>query len=357
MKIIDRYITVTLLQTTAIALIVLLVLFTFLSLIDQLEQTGRGNYDVITAINYVLLTLPRITYELIPIAAVMGSMTTLGILAHNSELVIIRVSGMSLFRLGYAIAKGGMAIVVFAIVLGEFIAPYCEHTAQNMRSVALTEQIALKTKNGFWSRDGSSFINIRKILPGDQVEDIYIYEFDTEDRLRTSTYAKRAKYLNDQWLLEDIEQSILEKGMITKKYLKLAAWESLLNPDVLNLITMQPQYLTLPELYNYIHYLHQNGQNSKLYEQALWSKIINPFTIIAMIVLAVPLVNAHARMVSVSQRIFVGCFIGITFHILNQVSGQMGVVYSINSAASAIIPTLLIFTVTLWMMRKNTRLA
>ncbi|OGT64393.1 MAG: LPS export ABC transporter permease LptG [Gammaproteobacteria bacterium RIFCSPLOWO2_02_47_7] len=356
MKILDRYIAVTLLQTTAIALIVLLSLFTFLSLIDQLEETGRGNYDVITAIKYVLLILPRIAYELIPIAAVMGSMTTLGILAHNSELVIIRATGMSLFRLGYAFVKGGVVIIIFAVVIGEFIAPYCEQTAQHMRSVALTQQIALKTKNGFWSRDGSSFINIRKILPGDQVEDIYIYEFDKEDRLRISTYAKRAEYLNNQWLLEDIEQSIIEKEKITKKYLKFAAWESLLNPEVLNLLTMKPQYLTLLELYNYINYLRQNGQNSKLYEQALWSKIINPLTIIAMVMLGVPLVNAHARTVSVSQRVFMGCFIGIAFHIFNQVSGQMGVVYSINPAASAIIPTVLILTGTFWMMRKNIRL-
>jgi lipopolysaccharide export system permease protein len=123
----------------------MLALFAFLALIDQLEETGRGNYDVITAIKYVFLILPRITFELVPIAAVMGSMTTLGILAHNSELVIIRVSGMSLFRLGYAIVKGGLIIIVFAVVLGEFIAPYCEQTAQHMRSVALKTGSGLVT--------------------------------------------------------------------------------------------------------------------------------------------------------------------------------------------------------------------
>lgn len=353
MKIIDRYITTTLLKTTVVALLVLLALFMFLALIDQLEDTGRGNYDVITAIKYVLLITPRMTYELVPIAAVMGGMTTLGILAHNSELVVIRASGMSLFRLGLSMAKGGMIILLFAIMLGEFVAPYCEQIAQQMRSIALTEQIALKTKNGFWSRDGSSFINIRKILPGDQVEDIYIYEFDHQDRLRVSTYAKRASYVDEQWLLEDIEQSIIDNNNITRKSFQLAAWESLLSPDVLNLITMRPQYLTVTELYDYIKYLKLNSQNSQLYEQALWSKIIYPLTIIAMIILAVPLVNAYSRMISVSQRVFMGCFIGIGFHILNQVSGQMGVVYSINPAFSAIIPTLIILVVIFWMMHKS----
>ena len=149
MKILDRYLSVTLLITTALALTVLLALFAFLSLIDQLEDAGRGNYDVINAIQYVLLTLPRIAYELFPIAAVIGSMTTLGLLSHNSELVIIRASGTSLFRLAYAMGKGGLIIIIITIIIGEIIVPYCEQKAQNLRSIALTQQIALKTKNGF----------------------------------------------------------------------------------------------------------------------------------------------------------------------------------------------------------------
>jgi lipopolysaccharide export system permease protein len=353
MKIIDRYISVLLLKTTLLALFLLLSLFMFLSLIDQLEETGRGNYDVMTAIQYVFLITPRIAYELVPIASVIGAMATLGILSHNSELVIIRTSGMSLLRLGYTIARGGLIIVLAAIIIGEFVAPYCEQKAQHMRSIALTEQIALKTKNGFWSRDGASFINIRKILPGNQIEEIYIYEFDAEDRLRVSTYAKRASYKGDQWLLEDIEQSVISTDGITKKNLKLAAWESLLNPEVINLVTIKPQYLTVRGLYEYISYLKSNGQNSSQYEQALWSKIINPFTIIAMIMLAAPLVTAHSRTVTISERVFIGCFIGIAFHIVNQISGQMGVVYSINAAVSAIIPTLIVLTVTIWLMRRS----
>lgn len=353
MKIIDRYILTTLLMTTAVALIVLLALFTFLSLIDQLEETGHGNYDVLKAIQYVLLTLPRIAYELVPIAAIIGSMTTLGILSHHSELVIIRTAGVSLYRLAYAMAKGGAVIILAAIITGELIAPYCEQAAQHLRSVALSEQIALKTKNGFWSRDGLSFINIRKLLPGDQLEDIYIYEFDPEDNLRTSTHAKRARYVNDQWLLEDIVQSVLEPGKVTVNRLELAAWDSLLNPDVINLVTVKPQYLTLWGLHEYINFLTLNGQNSRQYEQALWSKVINPFSIIAMILLAVPLVRTHARDIAISQRVFIGCFAGIAFHIANQVSGQMGVVYAMNAVFSAILPTVFIFMITAWLISKE----
>lgn len=353
MKILDRYITILLLKTTGLALLVLLALFAVLSLIDQLGDAGRGNYDVIKVIEYVFLTLPRLAFELAPIAAVIGGMTTLGILAHNSELVIIHVAGVSRFRLALSLLKGGLLIVLAALLVGELLAPYSEHTAQHMRSVALSKQIAVNTGNGFWSRDGSSFINIRKILPGDQVEDIYIYEFDDEDRLRASTYARRGSYVNDQWLLEDIEQSIIDNDKVIRNDLKLAAWESLLNPEVINLVTIKPDYLTLWGLLEYIGYLKQNAQNSQRYEQALWSKLVTPFTILVLIVLAVPLVRSGSRTVAIGQRVFMGCLAGLIFHVANQISGQMGMVYTIHAAVSATLPTLVVASLTLWLLRRE----
>lgn len=353
MKIIDRYISLILFRMVAVALLVLLALFAFLSLIDQLEETGRGNYGVPEAIQYVLLTLPRLAYELFPIAAIIGSMTTLGILSRNSELAVLRTSGVSNFRLAWALCKGGLLIIILAVIIGELLAPYCEQKAQHLRSVALTEQITLKTKHGFWSRDGNSFINIRTILPGDRVEDIYIYEFDDEDRLRTSTYASSARYTNGQWILENIEQTRISEEKITKKELKLAAWDSLLNPDVLNLVTIKPQYLTLWGLFDYIAYLKKNNQSSLQYEQALWSKLISPLTIIVMILLAVPLVRSYSRLAAVGQRIFIGCLIGIVFHIINQVSAQLGIVYSLNPSVSSTAPTILVGIITLVFMYRQ----
>ena len=210
----------------------------------------------------------------------------------------------------------------------------------------------MKTRNGFWSRDGSSYINIRKLQPGDRLEDIYIYEFDN-NRLRITTHARRASFREGQWLLEDITQSILEEGKVTSRTLDLAAWDSLLKPRMVSLVTVKPQYLTAWGLFKYINYLHDNDQNSSEYELAFWSKIINPFTIIIMVLIAVPLVKNYSRTVSVSQHIFVGSTIGIVFYILNQLFGQFGIVYSINPFISAALPTFLAGTVVFYLIGKQ----
>ncbi len=341
MKIYERYMTRILVQSTLLALTVLLAIFAFFSLFDQLEETGRGNYGVLQALEYVLLTLPHLAYELFPIACVIGSMATLGQLSHHSELAVLRTSGIARGSLILALCKGGLVLVLIAIVIGELIAPKAEQTAQHRRSVALTEQIALKTKYGFWSRDGQSFINIRKVLPGDRVEDIYIYEFDIDNELRASTFAKSAEYIDGQWILQEMEQTrITEQGLVRRE-MQLASWDSLLNPDVINLVVIKPQYLSFWGLLEYIAYLKHNDQNSLLYEQALWFKISRPFAMLLMVLMAVPLVGSGKRTISVGKRIMSGCVIGILFYIITQVSGNLGVVYQLNPVISIFMPLVL----------------
>jgi len=353
MKILDRYIALTLIKISLLALFSLVLLFSFFALVDQLDATGRGNYGVWQALYYVFLTVPRLSFELFPIAAVIGSMTTLGMFAKNSELAVIRTSGISQLRIAWSLCKGAAILICISLFVGEIISPYSEETAQHMRSVALSEQITLKTKYGFWSRDGNSFVNIRKILPGDRVEGIYIYEFDDDDKLRTSTFAKRAEYKDEQWVLEDIQQTEITDQGVNVKQMNLATWEALLNPDVINLIIIKPQFLSFIDLYDYISYLKINGQSSVIYEQALWSKIINPFAIIVMVLIAVPFVKSYSRMTAIGQRVSLGCLLGIIFHIINQAAGHIGIVYNLHPALSVTFPTLLLLSVIIWLLRKK----
>jgi lipopolysaccharide export system permease protein len=351
--ILDRYIGKSLLVTSLLALFSLVAVFSFFSLVDQLDDTGRGNYGVSQAIQYVLLTIPRLSYELFPIATVIGSMAALGMLANTSELAVIRTSGVSKMQLAYSLMKTGLIFIVVSIFLGEVIAPISEQAAQQKRSVALTKQISLKTKHGFWSRDGDNYINIRKILPGDRVEEIYIYEFDKNHQLRSSIHARHAEYDQDRWVLHDILKTEISEQQITTNRYDNAEWEALLNPEVINMVTIKPRYLSVYGLISYIDYLKANNQSSKLYVQAFWSKLINPFAIIAMILLAICVVKCEARPIGLGQRVFIGALLGIIFHLVNQVTGHLGIVYGIPAFISVSLPTILVLSYVYYTLNKN----
>ena len=350
MKIIERYIGVNLVTLTLVALFALVALFSFFAIIDQLEETGRGHYGVTQALFYVFLTTPRLAYELFPIAAVIGSMTSLGMLAQTSELAIIRTSGVSRVMLARSLLRPCIILVVLGIIIGEVVAPPSENFAKQQRSLAITEQIVLKSQYGIWARDGNSYINIRKMLPGDKVEQIYIYEFDKENRLRNAVHAGSGIYRNGEWVLSDVEQTSISPQGVTKKQISRAAWKSLFKPEMAEFVLIKPQYMPLWGLFKYIKYLKQNAQETLPYEQAFWSKLIRPFTIVAMILLAIPMVNCNSRFTAVGQRVFVGALTGVLFHISDQTAGHLGMVYNINPALTVTFPTLVLLGVIIYQL-------
>lgn len=353
MNILDRYLISALIRTTALVLFLLTLLFAFFSLIDQLKDTGRGGFSVYNAIEYVVLTMPRTIAELFPIAAVTGAMTSLGLLARNSELTVIRAAGISQMQLLKALLKGGLILALAAVIIAEAIAPMAEQAAQQRRSLALADQIALNSRYGVWVRDGQSFINIRQVLGDNRFRDVFIYEFDRENRLRTSNHAERAVYTAGEWRLQDLDQTVIDRQRVRHKRIDQAVWQSRLNPDVINLVIIDPNYLSLPELFSYIRYLEANNQDTLRYRQALWAKVVYPFSILVLVALAVPLVRPEARSSAIGQRIFIGTLIGILFHLFNQAMNHLGVVFGLNPFFSAALPILIAFLATVGLIRRR----
>ena len=354
MRILDRYISKTVNRAILTVMGVVVAVFSFFQFIDELDSIGQGRYGLAQIAEFVGLSIPQFTYDLFPVGALLGSLIGFGTLVSNSEIVVIRSTGVSRWRIVIAVLKAGLAIMGAVIIVGEWIAPPTDQLAQHQRSVAIMDQIALKTRHGFWARDGQNYVNIRKVLPGNLVEDIFIYEFDKENRLLVSTYAKRAGYKDGQWLLEDLEQTLFKPDRISKRHIERARWESLLNPKLVNLVAIKPNNLSIRDLYGYIRFLKTNSQNSLQYEQALWFKIIYPVATGVMVFLAIPIVLGKLNRATVSQRIVLGSCIGLVFHIINKMAGELGVVLNMNPALSVIFPTLLTLMIAMVLMRRIT---
>lgn len=353
LRIIDNYIARHIIGTSGTVLFVLLAIFTFFLLIDELEQVGRGSYGVPQVLLYALLRLPGMVYELFPMAALIGSLLGLGALMRNGEITVIRAAGVAKTRVVLAVMKAGLVLVAIAMAVGEFIAPAAEGYAREYRSVAINNRITLDTNNGYWARDGNSYINIREILPGDELKDIYIYEFDTLNALRTSTHAERARFENKQWVLENISQTFIGEAGLERRQVETAAWDSLLRPELISVVAIQPDSLAIWTLVKFIGFLNTNGQDATRYEHALWIKIIYPIATGVMVFLAVPMVMRADRTTTIGSRIITGGLIGLGFHLLNQASGHLGVVFEIPPFISAAGPALLMFVIGAGLMLKT----
>ncbi|OQW95467.1 MAG: LPS export ABC transporter permease LptG [Beggiatoa sp. IS2] len=342
MKIIDAYIGQNVLAGIFIVLIVLVGLFVFFSFIEEVDDIGKQSYDTWQALQYVLLEIPQHIYDLLPTAVLLGSLLGLGSLANNSELVVIRASGVSIGRIAFATMKMGLSLTLVGMMIGEIFAPQTVQHARNMRAVAQSEQnyVSFNRRYGFWARDGHNFINIRTILIDGGFGGATLYELDDHRRIHTITHANIVYYQGGQWLLEQAEQDHITAQQVVIEHLPRTTWKAILSPELVSNVIIDPYKLSSLGLYKHIDYLKKNEQNSAKYELAFWTRLSYPLVSIAMIFIAIPFVFGSLRTVSIGQRVLVGALLGIGFYMLNQMASNFALVYEINPLVSALLPPL-----------------
>ena len=352
MKILNRYIGRNILVSIFAVMAVLLALFSFFQILDELGSVGKGRYDTGKAIMYVLMTLPTTAYQLLPITALLGCTIGLGVLANNSELTAIRSAGVSLEQIIWSVLKAGLVVIIGGFVVGEWLAPMSEQKAQTMRSVAKSSHLSLKGSQGLWAKDGTQYINVRAILPGRRLNNIYVYEVDHQHHLTHILYAKSAFYRDDKWVLENVKHSYIVKGNVVAEHEDKHVWNTTLSPDLLSIVTVKPNTLSIWGLYQYVEYLDRNGLSADQYKQSLWTKATLPVVTVLMVLLSIPFVFGSMRTVSIGTRILVGALVGIGFHLLSQMFSYMGLVFDLNPAFSAMLPTLLAMLMVVLLLRR-----
>jgi lipopolysaccharide export system permease protein len=347
----ERYIASTMFKATAMTLVVLVILLVFFGLIDEMDDVGRGDYRLGDAFMVAVLSAPRYIFEVFPVAALIGSLVGLGSMGAHGELIAMRGSGFSLRQIVLAVMKAGLVMMLLVFLFGELVAPASEQWGEQHRTEKMQKKVTLKSRYGFWARDGRAFVNIRSILPGARLEDIYVYEFDESKRLTLATHAERAEHRGDHWLMFKIRQSEIAETGIGERQLDQARWDSLLDPGLLSAIVIQPTMLPIDELYNYIRVMRENGQSATDYEVAFWVKLATPLATLVMLFITVPFVLGHQRFVSMGQRIFLGVMLGMAFYMLNRGMSYVAVVYDLNPVVSALIPAGAFLAIGLYMLR------
>ncbi|MDP7218509.1 MAG: LptF/LptG family permease, partial [Arenicellales bacterium] len=184
MRLLDLYLGRTILNQVLLVMSVLAGIFMFVTFVDQISYLGTGRYGLWDAMWFVLLSTPRIIYEVFPMAVLLGAILGLSLLALGSELIVMRSSGISISQITAAALKLGVVLAVLALVIGEFVAPRSETMAQRVRAAALESSIERKGNFGLWMRDKNMYVNIGEVLPDLTLQDVRIFEFDGADQLR-----------------------------------------------------------------------------------------------------------------------------------------------------------------------------
>ena len=352
-KIIDRYLGRNTLQGFFLVLSVLVVLLSFMELLIQVKDVGKGAFQMADAFGFVVLTIPKRIVDLMPVAALLGSIVALGLLADHQELTAMQAAGISVQRMAFSVLGTSVVLMLAAIFMAEFVAPPLDQMARIQRSRAIYGKAVMMSKEGFWVRHGSAFVHVGRTLSGETAADIEVYEMDESGRLRQFIWAAEAIIGGQQdWLLKGIQAKTFNGDSVEVRLLDEYRLSSFLTPGQVALLQLPPDSLSLSDLWSYIRSLDERAQNSKAYTLAFWQKVCLPITTGVMVLLSLTFIFGSTRTRNASQRIFMGMLTGVVFHLANQVFGHLGLILNIPSMVTTLLPVSIILIIALRLLRR-----
>lgn len=350
MKIISKYLLKAITINVLLVMLALIAMFSFFNLIQELEVLGKGNYGLGRVLLFVLLSAPGHIYDVMPVAVLVGCMYSLGQFARHSELIVLRVSGVSMLNIAVLLLKVGFIFTMMTFLVGELVTPLSEKTAQRMRIKATDSVIAQDFRSGLWVKDGTSFVNVEEVLPDATLLNVHIYEFDQNFRLRSINNAKSGEFAEDDWNLKQVKKTDFDKNSVKVSEFEQSRWHSLIRPELMNVLLVVPARMSALNLYSYISHLTLNKQKTTRYEVALWGKLIYPLACLVMVILALPFAFIQQRAGGASTKIFVGIMLGVVYQIMNRVFVHLGLLNDWSPLFSAIMPTILFLLAGLTML-------
>ena len=322
------------------------VLFVFAGLeaIFRLMDTLNHQHAEYSALEVVLITLsalPLKLYEHLPLIILIATATSLGILAKNSELTILRAAGLSRKFIIGLVSLHFVPVFVVALVIGEYGVPDAQRYHQ-----ALVEESSYAVPERIWTRENQAFVAIDLTsggLPSLRTE--YAYDRTSQTiRSLTTSGINRAGDSVLTWLpLARTEFSDLEVKLVDPSQVRAAV--DYVATDLV-LISQHPSLLRTSELWRVVSYLEREGLNARYHEQSLWTRLLLPITLVVLICLASVTAFGSFRHLDLASRVFIAVVAGLIYRYLIDLSAPLTFLLGLHPATAAVLPLLIPLTLT-----------
>jgi len=348
-KKVDKVVALSVLSAVLLAWGVVVALDALLAFVNEINDVGTGDYTLSKAITYILLTLPRRAYQFFAYGGLIGGLMGMGALAASGELTALRAAGLSKLRICASVVLALTVLTVIVAVVGEVVAPRAEQRAEALQLSAKNRDVTIGKGGTLWARDGEAVINAkhgrtRSGAEGQVVElsDVRVFEFTPIGQLLALSIAKTATHLNGEWTLHDVRRTEFEGRSAHSTTSALTQWKSALDPNVLSVSMIHPEYLSMSDLNRNIDYMKRNRQDATSYLLAYWARIFYPLNVLVLAFCAVPFAFGSLRTGGLGKRLFFGMALAISYYFFQRSVVSMGAVYNFNLAVVNALPSLLL---------------
>jgi len=343
------YIIVGVLKGTAFVAFALVSVAAVIEFVGQLDDVGLASYGLDDALLFVALRIPHKIFDVLPAAALLGALLSLGNMAVHRELVVMRTTGVSHYRLLGAVGTAGVVLLIVMLLLGESLAPSLGAYARSMRADALLEEVDTASTRSTWFKHEDRIFSLQQPREtGEYNQAAKIFELDGPTSLRQLARADSVTTVNSEtWELRGYAETSFGTDTTTARREARIDQDFGLDPELLALSEVRVDLLDTPALVDYIAYLERNGLDASSYLAAYWGRIANGASVVLMAILALPFVLGGLRSAGTGARMVVGLVIGLGYYVFVRLSAQIGEVFSIDPVVAAWAPGGLLLLITL----------
>lgn len=329
---IDQYTFKTSLFFTLFCLLLLVIIESFFTFLNELQDLGDDNYQLSNMMLYILYDMPARIYRIFPMALLLGTLLGLGQLASHNELTAIRTAGFSKIRTLHGAIYTTIALSFAIVFVGEFVVPISHEKA-------MIESQKDSSGKGFWAIDGDYIVEVKSI-ENLTLKNVTVY-VPKDGALHKLISAPYMELVDDQWLMSEFTETTFSEQRITTEMLNSRTIKTHIDESALTALINDPEYLSSRSLWRFIGYLDDNNLDSSEYRLAFWAKIFNPLTNISMILIAAPLVFAQQRRQGIGERVLIGVILGLIIYLTTQMLGHFILISGFPPLLGALFPTVL----------------
>ena len=325
--------------------VLLIIVFTFFELIGDII---RNHISLVTVGDYLVNLTPSMIYQLAPLAVLIAVLVNFGMLNRNSEIIAMKATGISLYRLVVPIIAISAMLAVTLFLFDQYYLPQANRRQEALRNIikGRPPQTVLHPEQ--------QWIVGQKPLPGDAGR-IFYYQFFDADKdefanisvfefnpstfeLTRRIFAQRAVWdpLTGNWNFENGWMRNVQGPNVTEyKVFDHALFPEIhATPDYFKKEDWQSQEMNFGQLERYINDLRQSGFDTMRLRVELWNKLAYPLVAVVMAVLAIPFALSMGRRGSLSG-IAVAIAVALAYYVVDGLFHAMGTVDYLPAALAA----------------------
>lgn len=344
LNILDGYVTRLYLAVLTVAFVGLLGVFYISTFIDLSDKLWKGQTTTGTLLEYFWYATPQFIYYVVPIATLVATLVTVGVLTKRSELTVMKACGISLYRVALPLLLFGAAWSLVLFGLSETVLPWTNRRAEQIRHVirgGSPQTFDVLNRKWVVGRDGRIYHYLYLDPRRHELNGLSIYEFDSKTwRLARRSFTVRARYLGT-WIAEQGWTRQFEAPAPEAAFERFETRTLDLEPPEY-FVTEQPdaERMSYRQLRRYIRELQASGFQVVQLAVALYRKVSFPLVTVIVTLLAIPFaVTTGSR--GTLYGIGVGIVLALAYWVLFSLSAAVGSAGLLAPLVAAWAPNLL----------------